>query len=72
MQKHVPELVYIPAVNALVDMLEIATAPYVVCSNSTFSLWAVFLGDCVAVVPDQELIDSYSLPAREVITVTER
>ncbi len=71
-KEQVPGLVYLPPVNALVDMLEMAAAPYVVCSNSTFSLWAVFLGDCVAVVPDQALIAAYSLPAREVITVTER
>lgn len=52
---------FAPVATAIQDILKLSSANHIVCSNSTFSLWAVFLSDATVSVKYRELFEDYKI-----------
>lgn len=52
---------FAPVATAIQDILKLSSANHIVCSNSTFSLWAVFLSDATVSVKYRELFEDYQM-----------
>ncbi|QGR74829.1 alpha-1,2-fucosyltransferase [Acinetobacter lwoffii] len=59
--KVIENVEFAPPATAIQDILKLATAEHIVCSNSTFSLWGVFLSDATVSAKYNELFEDYKL-----------